>query len=104
MKRFQNAIFEYIEADKKLSFKDGKTNTAFFSIEFTEEKNMKKIFSAYPVNIEIENKILELSFTVENLQMEKTILTVCLDIFQLKGNKSTIIDVYEENLKGIMLN
>ncbi len=104
MKRFQNSTFEYIVAKRELAFRDAQTNTKFFSLEFTEEKQIHKIFSLYPMTVELKGKVLELKFSVENLEKQGNILTIFLDIDQLDSDKSSIINLYEDNLDGIVLN
>ena len=68
MKRFQNATMEYNVNKNDLVIRDVNTNGIFFAIEFFENtKQIKRVFTLYPVSIEIkENNILELKFSVQN--------------------------------------
>ena len=62
MRRFQNATMEYNASKNDLVIRDVNTNGIFFAIEFFENtKQIKRVFTLYPVSIEIkENNILEL--------------------------------------------
>ena len=62
MKRFQNATMEYNVSKNDLVIRDVKTNGIFFAIEFFQNtKQIKRVFTLYPVSIEIKkNNILEL--------------------------------------------
>ena len=61
MKRFQNATMEYNASKNDLVIRDVNTNGIFFAIEFFENtKQIKRVFTLYPVSIEIkENNILK---------------------------------------------
>ena len=57
MRRFQNATMEYNLAKNDLVIRDVNTNGIFFAIEFFEDtKEIKRVFTLYPVSIEIKEK------------------------------------------------
>ncbi|WP_022820049.1 hypothetical protein [Fusobacterium russii] len=102
MKRFQNATLEYNAERRELVFRDAKTNAIFFAIEFFENKQMKRVFSLYPLSVELKENILELKFSVENKDSAQNVLTMFIELSQLSADKRTIIDVSEENLDDIV--
>jgi len=59
MRRFQNATMEYNVAKNELVIRDVNNNGIFFAIDFFENsKQIKRVFSLYPVSVEInKNKI-----------------------------------------------
>lgn len=102
MKRFQNATLEYNAEKRELVFRDAKTNGIFFAIEFFENKQMKRVFSLYPLSVELKNNVLELKFSVENKNTGQNVLTMLIETEQLNADKRTVIDVSEENLDDIV--
>ena len=86
MKRFQNATMEYNLAKNDLVIRDVNSNAVFFAIEFFENsKQIKRVFSLYPVSVEIDkNKVLELE--------------------QLLSDKRTVINISNDDLSNITLN
>lgn len=102
MKRFQNATLEYNAERRELVFRDAKTNGIFFAIEFFENKQMKRVFSLYPLSVELKENMLELKFSVENKESGQNVLTMFIELSQLSADKRTIIDVSEENLDDIV--
>lgn len=104
MKRFQNAVLEYNLEKNQLAFRDSKTNAVFFAIDFFENKEIKRVFSLYPLNVELKGKILELKFSVENKERSQNVLTIMLELNQLTADKQSIITVNEESLENIILN
>lgn len=104
MKRFQNAVLEYSLEKNQLAFRDAKTNAIFLAIEFSENKKIKRVFSLYPLSVELKEKILELKFSVENKEGSQSVLTIVLELNQLNANKQSIINVNEENLENVIFN
>lgn len=106
MKRFQNATMEYNVSKNDLVIRDVKTNGIFFAIEFFQNtKQIKRVFTLYPVSIEIkENNILELKFSVQNENNGQSLLTLVLELNQLIANKRSIINISNEDLDNITLN
>ena len=106
MKRFQNATMEYNVSKNDLVIRDVKTNGIFFAIEFFQNtKQIKRVFTLYPVSIEIkENNILELKFSVQNGSNGQSLLTLVLELNQLIADKRSIINISNEDLDNITLN
>ena len=106
MKRFQNATMEYNLAKNDLVIRDVISNAIFFAIEFFENsKQIKRVFSLYPVSVEIEkNKVLELKFSVQNQIGEQSVLNLLLELDQLVSDKRTVINISNEDLSNITLN
>ena len=106
MKRFQNATMEYNVSKNDLVIRDVKTNGIFFAIEFFQNtKQIKRVFTLYPVSIEIkENNILELKFSVQNENNGQSLLTLVLELNQLIADKRSGINIYNEDLDNITLN
>ena len=106
MKRFQNATMEYNLAKNDLVIRDVNTNGIFFAIEFFENtKHIKRVFSLYPVSIEIKEKnILELKFSVQNESNNQNLLTLILELNQLVTDKRSVINISNEDLSNITLN
>ena len=106
MKRFQNATMEYNVSKNDLVIRDVKTNGIFFAIEFFQNtKQIKRVFTLYPVSIEIkENNILELKFSVQNGSNGQSLLTLVLELNQLIADKRRVINISNEDLDNITLN
>jgi len=106
MRRFQNATMEYNLAKNDLVIRDVNTNGIFFAIEFFENtKQIKRVFTLYPVSIEIKEKnILELKFSVQNEKSNQSLLTLVLELNQLIANKRSVINISDEDLDNITLN
>lgn len=106
MKRFQNATMEYSVAKNDLAIRDVNNNAIFFAIEFFENsKQIKRVFSIYPVSIEIDkNNVLELKFSVQNHNGEQRVLTLLLELEQLISDKRTVINILNEDFSNIILN
>ena len=106
MKRFQNATMEYNVSKNDLVIRDVKTNGIFFAIEFFQNtKQIKRVFTLYPVSIEIkENNILELKFSVQNENNGQSLLTLVLELNQLIADKRSVIYISNEDLDNITLN
>ena len=106
MRRFQNATMEYNLAKNDLVIRDVNTNGIFFAIEFFEDtKEIKRVFTLYPVSIEIKEKnILELKFSVQNESNNQSLLTLILELNQLVANKRSVINISDEDLNNITLN
>lgn len=106
MKRFQNATMEYNLAKNDLVIRDVISNAIFFAIEFFENsKQIKRVFSLYPVSVEIEkNKVLELKFSVQNQNGEQSVLNLLLELEQLVSDKRTVINISNDDLSNITLN
>ena len=106
MKRFQNATMEYNVNKNDLVIRDVNTNGIFFAIEFFENtKQIKRVFTLYPVSIEIkENNILELKFSVQNESSNQSLLTLILELNQLIADKRSVINISDEDLNNITLN
>ena len=106
MKRFQNATMEYNVSKNDLVIRDVKTNGIFFAIEFFQNtKQIKRVFTLYPVSIEIkENNILELKFSVQNGSNGQSLLTLVLELNQLIADKRSVINISDEDLDNITLN
>ena len=106
MKRFQNATMEYNLAKNDLVIRDVISNAIFFAIEFFENsKQIKRVFSLYPVSVEIDkNKVLELKFSVQNQIGEQSVLNLLLELDQLVSDKRTVINISNEDLSNITLN
>ena len=106
MKRFQNATMEYNVRKNDLVIRDVKTNGIFFAIEFFQNtKQIKRVFTLYPVSIEIkENNILELKFSVQNENNGQSLLTLVLELNQLIADKRSVINISNEDLDNITLN
>ena len=106
MKRFQNATMEYNVSKNDLVIRDVNTNGIFFAIEFFENtKHIKRVFSLYPVSIEIkENNILELKFSVQNENSNQSLLTLIIELNQLVTDKRSVINISNEDLSNITLN
>ena len=106
MKRFQNATMEYNVSKNDLVIRDVKTNGIFFAIEFFQNtKQIKRVFTLYPVSIEIKkNDILELKFSVQNGSNDQSLLTLVLELNQLIADKRSVINISNENLDNITLN
>ena len=106
MRRFQNATMEYNLAKNDLVIRDVNTNGIFFAIEFFEDtKEIKRVFTLYPVSIEIKEKnILELKFSVQNEKSNQSLLTLVLELNQLIDNKRSVINISDEDLDNITLN
>ena len=55
MRRFQNATMEYNVAKNELVIRDVNNNGIFFAIDFFENsKQIKRVFSLYPVSVKIK--------------------------------------------------
>ena len=106
MRRFQNATMEYNLAKNDLVIRDVNTNGIFFAIEFFEDtKEIKRVFTLYPVSIEIKEKnILELKFSVQNENSNQSLLTLVLELNQLVTDKRSVINISDEDLANITLN
>jgi len=106
MRRFQNATMEYNLAKNDLVIRDVNTNGIFFAIEFFEDtKEIKRVFTLYPVSIEIKEKnILELKFSVQNEKSNQSLLTLVLELNQLIADKRSVINISDEDLDNITLN
>ena len=106
MKRFQNATMEYNVSKNDLVIRDVNTNGIFFAIEFFENtKHIKRVFTLYPVSIEIKEKnILELKFSVQNESNNQNLLTLILGLNQLVTDKRSVINISNEDLNNITLN
>ena len=106
MRRFQNATMEYNVSKNDLVIRDVNTNGIFFAIElFENTKHIKRVFSLYPVSIEIkENSILELKFSVQNETNNQSLLTLILELNQLVADKRSVINISDEDLNNITLN
>ena len=106
MKRFQNATMEYNLAKNDLVIRDVNNNAIFFAVEFFENsKQIKRVFSLYPVSVEIDkNKVLELKFSVQNQIGEESVLNLLLELDQLVSDKRTVINISNEDLSNITLN
>ena len=106
MKRFQNATMEYNVSKNDLVIRDVNTNGIFFAIEFFENtKQIKRVFTLYPVSIEIKEKnILELKFSVQNESNNQNLLTLILELNQLVTDKRSVINISNEDLNNITLN
>ena len=106
MKRFQNATMEYNVNKNDLVIRDVKTNGIFFAIEFFQNtKQIKRVFTLYPVSIEIKkNNILELKFSVQNGSNGQSLLTLVLELNQLIADKRSVINISDEDLDNITLN
>ena len=106
MKRFQNATMEYNLAKNDLVIRDVNNNAIFFAVEFFENsKQIKRVFSLYPVSVEIDkNKVLELKFSVQNQIGEQSVLNLLLELDQLVSDKRTVISISNEDLSNITLN
>ena len=106
MRRFQNATMEYNLAKNDLVIRDVNTNGIFFAIEFFEDtKEIKRVFTLYPVSIEIKEKnILELKFSVQNENSNQSLLTLVLELNQLVTDKRSVINISDEDLDNITLN
>ena len=106
MKRFQNATMEYNVSKNDLVIRDVNTNGIFFAIEFFEDtKEIKRVFTLYPVSIEIKEKnILELKFSVQNESNNQNLLTLILELNQLVTDKRSVINISNEDLNNITLN
>ena len=106
MRRFQNATMEYNASKNDLAIRDVNTNGIFFAIEFFENtKQIKRVFTLYPVSIEIkENNILELKFSVQNESNNQSLLTLILELNQLVTDKRSVINISNEDLNNITLN
>ena len=106
MRRFQNATMEYNLAKNDLVIRDVNTNGIFFAIEFFENtKEIKRVFTLYPVSIEIKEKnILELKFSVQNENSNQSLLTLVLELNQLVTDKRSVINISDEDLADITLN
>ena len=106
MKSFQNATMEYNLAKNDLVIRDVNNNAIFFAVEFFENsKQIKRVFSLYPVSVEIEkNKVLELKFSVQNQIGEQSVLNLLLELDQLVSDKRTVINISNEDLSNITLN
>jgi len=106
MRRFQNATMEYNLAKNDLVIRDVNTNGIFFAIEFFENtKEIKRVFTLYPVSIEIKEKnILELKFSVQNENSNQSLLTLVLELNQLVTDKRSVINISDEDLANITLN
>ena len=86
MKRFQNATMEYNVNKNDLVIRDVNTNGIFFAIEFFENtKQIKRVFTLYPVSIEIkENNILELKFSVQNESNNQSLFLNLINLLLIK--------------------
>lgn len=106
MRRFQNATMEYNLAKNELVIRDVNNNVIFFAIDFFENsKQIKRVFSLHPVNVEIDkNKVLELKFSVQNQNGEQSVLNLLLELDQLVSDKRTIINISNDDLSNITLN
>ena len=106
MKRFQNATMEYNVSKNDLVIRDVKTNGIFFAIEFFQNtKQIKRVFTLYPVSIEIKkNNILELKFSVQDGSNGQSLLTLVLELNQLIADKRSVINISNEDLDNITLN
>ena len=103
MRRFQNATMEYNVAKNELVIRDVNNNGIFFAIDFFE--NSKRVFSLYPVSVEInKNRILELKFSVQNQNGEQSVLNLLLELDQLVSDKRTVINISNDDLSNITLN
>lgn len=102
MERFQNATLEYNAKRNELIFRDAKTNSIFFAIEFFENKQIKRVFSLYPLSVELKDSTLELKFSIHNYDQNQNILTMLIEISQLTADKSSVIDVSSEALEDII--
>ena len=98
MKRFQNATMEYNVNKNDLVIRDVNTNGIFFAIEFFENtKQIKRVFTLYPVSIEIK-------FSVQNESSNQSLLTLILELNQLIADKRSVINISDEDLNNITLN
>ena len=106
MRRFQNATMEYNVNKNDLVLRDANTNGIFFAIEFFENtKQIKRVFTLYPVSIEIKKgNILELKFSVQNENSNQSLLTLILELNQLVTDKRSVINISNEDLSNITLN
>ena len=106
MRRFQNATMEYNVAKNELVIRDVNNNGIFFAIDFFENsKQIKRVFSWYPVSVEInKNRILELKFSVQNQNGEQSVLNLLLELDQLVSDKRTVINISNDDLSNITLN
>ena len=106
MRRFQNATMEYNLAKNELVIRDVNNNAIFFTLDFFENsKQIKRVFSLHPVNVEIDkNKVLELKFSVQNQNGEQSVLNLLLELDQLVSDKRTIINISNDDLSNITLN
>ena len=106
MRRFQNATMEYNVAKNELVIRDVNNNGIFFAIDFFENsKQIKRVFSLYPVSVEInKNKVLELKFSVQNQNGEQSVLNLLLELDQLVSDKRTVINISNDDLSNITLN
>ena len=106
MRRFQNATMEYNVAKNELVIRDVNNNGIFFAIDFFENsKQIKRVFSLYPVSVEINtNRILELKFSVQNQNGEQSVLNLLLELDQLVSDKRTVIKISNDDLSNITLN
>ena len=106
MRRFQNATMEYNVAKNELVIRDVNNNGIFFAIDFFENsKQIKRVFSLYPVSVEInKNGVLELKFSVQNQNGEQSVLNLLLELNQLVSDKRTVINISNDDLSNITLN
>lgn len=106
MRRFQNATMEYNVAKNELVIRDVNNNGIFFAIDFFENsKQIKRVFSLYPVSVEInKNGVLELKFSVQNQNGEQSVLNLLLELDQLVSDKRTVINISNDDLSNITLN
>ena len=106
MRRFQNATMEYNVAKNELVIRDVNNNGIFFAIDFFENsKQIKRVFSLYPVSVGInKNKVLELKFSVQNQNGEQSVLNLLLELDQLVSDKRTVINISNDDLSNITLN
>ena len=106
MRRFQNATMEYNVAKNELVIRDVNNNGIFFAIDFFENsKQIKRVFSLYPISVEInKNKVLELKFSVQNQNGEQSVLNLLLELDQLVSDKRTVINILNDDLSNITLN
>jgi len=106
MRRFQNATMEYNVAKNELVIRDVNNNGIFFAIDFFENsKQIKRVFSLYPVSVEInKSRILELKFSVQNQNGEQSVLNLLLELDQLVSDKRTVINISNDDLSNITLN
>lgn len=72
---------------------------------FENSKQIKRVFSLYPVSVEInKNRILELKFSVQNQNGEQSVLNLLLELDQLVSDKRTVINISNDDLSNITLN
>lgn len=105
MKRFQNSTIEYSLEKNELVIRDANTNGIFFAIDFFNDKQIKRIFSLYPVNVELQfDDSLELKFSVETKNHEHNVLTLLFNLKELTADKKSVINIPDEDVNNITFN